>query len=158
VGPEALLTLARLASALVGPAHEAMIHAHEREGAAWALEWHVLPQICMAAAAATTHAWRLADTLEADPVRMLATIEATNGLMLAEAATFALARHMPRPEAQAVVKDACKRAASEGRHPREVLSAATDAPVDWNKVFDPMNYVGEAREFVDRLVAEASKL
>ncbi len=157
VGPEVLLTLARISRDGAGITLEAMIHAQEREGAAWALEWHALPQVCMAAAAATAHAWRLAETLEPDPARMRAAIEATNGMMLAEAAAFALARHMPRPEAQALVKDACKRAASGGRHLREVLSAATDAPLDWDAVFDALNYVGEARQIVDRLLAEASE-
>ena len=144
VGPEALIALARANAGIVGRLYEAQLHAHEREGAAWALEWLTLPQIVVAAGAALGHAAALAETLEARPLAMRATMEATKGLMLAEAATFALAAHMPRPEAQALVKAACAEAATRGGTLREALIALTDAPVAWDAVFDPANYVGAA--------------
>lgn len=144
VGSEALVALARANAGIVGRLYEAQLHAQEREGAAWALEWLTLPQIVIAAGAALRHAAVLVETLEARPEAMRAAMEATNGLMLAEAATFALAEHMPRPEAQALVKVACAEATETGAHLREVLAAKTDAPVDWSAIFDPANYVGDA--------------
>ena len=144
VGAEALVTLARANAGIVGRLYEAQLHAQEREGSAWALEWLTLPQIVIAAAASLRHAQELADTLEARPEAMRATMDATGGLTLAEAASFALAEHMPRPEAQALVKAACKTATTEGRTLREVLATTTDAPVDWAAVFDPANYIGDA--------------
>lgn len=150
VGPEALVALARANAGIVGRLYEAQIHGQERQGAAWALEWLTLPQIVVATAAALRHAAALAETLEADRPRMRAQMEATGGLMLAEAATFALAPHMPRPAAQALVKAACARAAEEGRHLRDVLEEETDAPVDWGATFDPANYVGEAPNIARR--------
>ena len=75
---------------------------------------------------------------------MRATIEATNGLMLAEAASFALAAFLPRPEAQALVKTACQTALADGRHLRDVLQEISDAPVDWDTVFDPAQHIGDA--------------
>lgn len=144
VGPEALVALARANAGIVGRLYEAQLHAQEREGAAWALEWLTLPQIVIAAAAALRHAQELAETLEARPDAMRASMDATNGLMLAEAASFALAAHMPRPEAQALVKAACRTAVAENRPLRDVLGAMTDAPVDWDAVFDPANYIGDA--------------
>lgn len=144
VAAEALIALARANSGMVGRLYEAQLHAQEREGAAWALEWLTLPQMIVSTGAALRHAQTLADTLTAQPKAMLKTIEATNGLMLAEAATFALAAHMPRPEAQALVKAACSEAKERGQHLKQVLIERTDAPIQWDSVFDPAAYVGAA--------------
>ncbi|MGH1464874.1 MAG: 3-carboxy-cis,cis-muconate cycloisomerase [Cognatishimia sp.] len=46
VGAELLVTLARYNAGQIGLLHNAMIHEQERSGAAWMLEWMVLPQIC----------------------------------------------------------------------------------------------------------------
>ncbi|MEM7547176.1 MAG: lyase family protein [Pseudomonadota bacterium] len=146
VQAEALVALARANAGLVGRMYEAQLHAQDREGAAWALEWLTLPQIAVATGAALIHAQALTETMEARPNAMAATMEATDGLLLAEAAAFALAAHMPRPKAQALVKAACKTASADGRHLREVLAAMTDEPIDWDRVFDPAEYTGNAPE------------
>lgn len=144
VGPEALIALAKANAGVVGRLYEAQLHAQEREGAAWSLEWLTLPQIVVAAGAGLRIAIDLMETLEAKRRAMRRTMDATGGLMLAEAAVFALAAHMPRPEAQALVKSACREATEAGRPLAEILAAASDAPVDWEKVFDPSGYVGAA--------------
>lgn len=144
VAPEALVTLARANAGIVGRLYDAQLHAEERDGAAWALEWLTLPQIVIAAGAALTHAAGLIGTLAARPERMRAAMDATHGLMMAEAATFALAAHMPRPEADALVKAAIARALGEGRPLGDVLAESVDAPVDWAKAMDPASYMGQA--------------
>lgn len=144
VAPEALVTLARANAGIVGRLFDAQLHAEERDGSAWALEWLTLPQIVIAAGAALVHAAGLIDTLVARPDRMRAAMDATHGLMMAEAATFALSAHMPRPEAEALVKAAIARAVSEGRPLGEALAAGSDAPVDWAQAMDPANYLGQA--------------
>ncbi|WP_374292407.1 3-carboxy-cis,cis-muconate cycloisomerase [Paenirhodobacter enshiensis] len=45
---ELLVTLARFNAVQVSALHQAMVHEQERSGAAWALEWMVLPQIAEA--------------------------------------------------------------------------------------------------------------
>ncbi|MBP7000262.1 lyase family protein [Amaricoccus sp.] len=114
VGAETIVALARLAAALATPMHLAALHAEERDGAAWGLEWLVLPQSLVAAAAALRHAQALADTLAPDAQRMRAVLGLDGGAVMAEAASFALAETMPRAEAQALVKRAVTgRAADE---------------------------------------------
>jgi 3-carboxy-cis,cis-muconate cycloisomerase len=56
VRAEMLVTLARFNAALLGGQHQALVHENERSGAAWTLEWLVLPQMIVAAAAALRHA------------------------------------------------------------------------------------------------------
>jgi 3-carboxy-cis,cis-muconate cycloisomerase len=53
VGAEALVTLARFNAALVSAMHHSLVHEQERSGAAWTLEWMVLPQMIVAAGAVT---------------------------------------------------------------------------------------------------------
>jgi 3-carboxy-cis,cis-muconate cycloisomerase len=63
VSAEAIGTLARYASGLMAPAHFAASHLEERDGVSWPLEWLVLPQIVVAAAAALRHSQDLAGSL-----------------------------------------------------------------------------------------------
>ena len=50
---EALVALARYAAALQGGLGQALVHENERSGAAWMLEWLILPQLVGAVGAAT---------------------------------------------------------------------------------------------------------
>jgi 3-carboxy-cis,cis-muconate cycloisomerase len=45
---ELLVTLARFNAVQVSGLHQAMIHEQERSGAAWTLEWMILPQMVQA--------------------------------------------------------------------------------------------------------------
>lgn len=149
VGPEMLIALARFNASSVSALHQAALHAHERDGAAWTSEWLVLPQMAAAAESAVAIAGSVLDGLAPNVGRMRANLDASRGLILAEAASFALSRHMPRAEAQALVKRAVAEATAEGRELIDVLAAATDAPVDWDRVRDPDSQFGAA----DGLVA-----
>ena len=52
VQAELLVTLARFTAGQAGVLNQALVHEQERSGAAWALEWMVLPQMTMAAGCA----------------------------------------------------------------------------------------------------------
>lgn len=155
IAAETLLTLARLNAGLVGTMHQAAIQEHERGGAGWTLEWMVLPQMVVASGAALWQALAIAETLTADPEAMRRNLDRSNGLILAEAASFALSAHMKRAEAQALVKAACEKVEPDGRGLIAVLKDETDAPVDWNWLADPANHLGVADDLITRLVASA---
>jgi 3-carboxy-cis,cis-muconate cycloisomerase len=53
VQAEALVTLARFNATLVSGLHQSLVHEQERSGAAWTLEWMLLPQMILAVGAAT---------------------------------------------------------------------------------------------------------
>jgi 3-carboxy-cis,cis-muconate cycloisomerase len=63
IGAEILVTLARFNAVQISAMHHAMVHEQERSGAAWTLEWMVLPQICVTAAAALGTATKLVTTI-----------------------------------------------------------------------------------------------
>ena len=56
---EVLVALARFEAGLLGTLHQSLVHENERSGAAWTLEWLVLPQMAVAAGAASSKAREL---------------------------------------------------------------------------------------------------
>lgn len=60
VGAETLVALARFAAVQAGGLDQALVHEQERSGAAWTLEWLLLPQLLVATAASLRTAADLA--------------------------------------------------------------------------------------------------
>ena len=77
-------------------------------------------------------------------------------LPLAEAVSFALARHMPRAQAQDVVKAACREALAAGRDLIELMAERTEAPVDWAKVRREAEHPAAAGALIDRVLTAAA--
>ena len=64
VTAERLVTLARFNATLVSGMHQAQLHEMERSGAAWMLEWMLLPQMCETAGASLLAAVALIQSIE----------------------------------------------------------------------------------------------
>ncbi|PWJ22029.1 lyase family protein [Jannaschia seohaensis] len=101
VAPSTICALAAHGGGLAAAIH-AQPTRDARDGAAWLTEWLSLPPLIVAAAKATA----LLRDLEVrpDPARLRARLDDPSGLIHAEALSFAMARDMPRPEAQARIK------------------------------------------------------
>jgi len=152
---EILVALGRYAASQAGAIHHAAIHVNERDGAAWTLEWLALPPLVAAAGSALLRAREALEALRLDPARMRANLEATRGLVLAEAASFALSAHLPRGDALRIVKEAVAAVLQGGGHLFDEIAARTEAPVDWNAMRAPLAYLSTAGALIDRIVAEA---
>ena len=63
VDAEMLVTLARFNATQLSAMHHALVHEQERSGAAWTLEWMILPQMLMATGASTRIASKLAKNI-----------------------------------------------------------------------------------------------
>lgn len=63
VPAEVLVALARFNAGLLGTLHQALVHEGERSGAAWTLEWMVLPQMVVATASGLATAQSLCTRL-----------------------------------------------------------------------------------------------
>jgi len=114
VSPSALVAVARVAAGQAQTLLQAGIHRHQRDGAAWLTEWMTIPQLVLESVSALIIATDLASHLTPRTATMLEAVEDRLGLVHAEALSFALAQHMPRPEAQAAVKTLCKDAIATG--------------------------------------------
>jgi 3-carboxy-cis,cis-muconate cycloisomerase len=152
---EALVTLARHnATALAGMA-QAQPHAHERDGSAWQLEWLTLPDMLIGTGTSLDLARELLNALEVDCGRMRVNVDNGYGLILAEGMSVALARHMPRAEAQRLVREACLAAAGERRRLVDVLRERVDLPLAWDDLSEPESHLGAAPALQARILAAA---
>jgi 3-carboxy-cis,cis-muconate cycloisomerase len=64
VRAEILVALARFNAVQLSAMHQSMVHENERSGAAWTVEWMILPQMVVATAAALESASRLLASIE----------------------------------------------------------------------------------------------
>jgi 3-carboxy-cis,cis-muconate cycloisomerase len=90
-------------------------------------------------------------------------MEATRGLIFAEAVSMALADRMGKMPAHLLVEAACKKAYSERRPLKEVLELEPGLHShltlpDLESLFDVRNYLGSASEFVERVLAQAREV
>lgn len=154
---DVLITLARFNATQIAGIHQAALQEQERGGSGWQLEWLTLPAMAVAAGAALCRAQEAISGLKVNKARMRANIEASNGLLLAEAASFALATKMPRGEAQALVKAACARTLESGEHLCDVLARSSSVKIDWAALRDPMGHLGAADTLIDRALAVARR-
>jgi 3-carboxy-cis,cis-muconate cycloisomerase len=146
-----------LASALL----TAMPQEHERGLGGWQAEWNILPEVVRQAGGALHHATDLISSLQIDSARMLQNLDATQGLIFAEAVASALGKHIGKQAAHQLVEECCRRAIADKKHLREILSGTAEiksrlTPAELDNLFQPLKYLGVADEFIDRTIA-ASK-
>jgi 3-carboxy-cis,cis-muconate cycloisomerase len=158
VAAHAMLAIATLAPGLVSTVMAAQVQAHERAVGTWSTEWIALPQLASHAGAALTHAIALITALEIVPARMRSNLDATHGLIMAEAVMMALAQHVGRGAAHHQVELATRQALREQRHLRDVLgddpAVTTYLPAaELAALFQPEAYMGEASAFADQAVS-----
>lgn len=141
--PAAMAALARQIVGLNATLQGAALHRLDRDGAAWFTEWLTLPQLCLATTAVLIHAQALSQSLSPVPATMLAAFNNGQNLIHAEALSFALSQHLPRPEAQAAIKSLCKTAGDTGADLADLAKAAYPE-LDLSTVFDPAQQMGHA--------------
>lgn len=154
VMPSLLQALAGQVAALDGAMQQAALHREQRDGAAWMLEWLSLPQVCLGLGRALAVAQDLAAGVAPRPDRMAGNIDDGTGLIYAEALQFRLAATMPRPEAQAAVKDLCARVRDE-RRPLPDLAAQAFPGADLDGLFRPAAHLGLAPDAARAFAARA---
>ena len=145
-----------------GALMEAMVQDHERASGPWMVEWVALPEAFLAASGALQHARHLTDGLHIDENRMRKNLEASGGLIMAEAVTMALAPYLGRPRAHELVSEISRRAIVEKKAFVELLASDPEISkhldrVALERVLDPANYLGLAGEMVDRMLAALSR-
>lgn len=153
VGTTIALSAAARAPGLVATMFTALVQEQERGVGGWHAEWLTLADLFALASGAMAH---MADTLsglELDPVRMRTNLDLTDGLMMAEAVTQALAEASGRHDAGKIVEAACKRAVSAGHGLLEELvvdpTVTTHLPRErLLTLMQPESYLGSAADFV----------
>ena len=124
VGPSVLVALARHSIGLGANLQGAALHRQQRDGAAWFTEWLTLPQLCINAGRGLATAIDIVARLKPDASAMAAAKDDVGGLIHAEVLTFILAKTLPRPQAQAAIKDLCQQARAKSVQLEQLFAQA----------------------------------
>src|SRR5579862_7401246 len=140
---------------------DAMLEDHERSTGPWEIEWISMPEIFLLASGALNQARFLLEGLEVDPKRMRANLDLTRGMIVSEAVMMGLGPHLGRQRAHDLVYDICRKAITTNASFLDLLAADPEiAPhmsrAELAKLVDPANYLGQAGEMVDRVLAAYS--
>ncbi|MDZ5433902.1 3-carboxy-cis,cis-muconate cycloisomerase [Pseudomonas fluorescens] len=163
VGAAVLIGAATRVPGLLSTLFSAMPQEHERSLGLWHAEWETLPEICCLVSGSLKQALLVTQGLEVDAGRMVRNLDLTQGLVLAEAVSIVLAQRVGRDAAHHLLEQCCKRAVAEQRHLRAVLGdepqvTAELSAEELDHLLDPAYYLGQARAWVERAVAEHSAL
>jgi 3-carboxy-cis,cis-muconate cycloisomerase len=154
----AILAATSRVPALVSSVLSGLSGEYQRSLGPWQSEWETVPEIVRLTAGASHQMSTLLPNLVVNSERMRANLELSQGLIYAEAVTFALAHKIDRSAAAKLVEDACRRAQSERHHLRGVLSADREITAiltaqQLTQLFEPANYLGSADVFIDAVLA-----
>jgi 3-carboxy-cis,cis-muconate cycloisomerase len=157
----AVLAAAQRVPGLVSTMLSSMVQEHQRSLGAWQAEWETLPEIVCLSGGALHHLAEMLQGLHVDELRMRRNLDATHGLIFAEAVTMALGNRLGKMPAHLLVESACKTARVGNRHLKDVLREDPGlhghlSPDDLEGLFDVRNYLGSAEEFVRRVLADAN--
>jgi 3-carboxy-cis,cis-muconate cycloisomerase len=156
-----VLAAAQRVPGLVSTMLSSMVQEQERGLGGWQAEWETLPEIVSLSGGALHQLSEMLPDLHVDAQRMLKNLDATHGLIFAEAVTMALGDRLGKMPAHMLLELACKRARLENRHLKDVIREEPGlqvylTPADIERLFDVRNYLGSAEEFVRRVLAEVS--
>ncbi|MGA2290857.1 3-carboxy-cis,cis-muconate cycloisomerase [Bradyrhizobium sp.] len=152
------LAAATMAPNLAATIFAAQVQDHERSAGPWHAEWPVLPMLQLVTSGALASTVDIAEGLEVDAARMRVNLDATHGLIMAEAVTMALAETIGKSEAHHLIEAASNRAVAGKTDLRDVLARDPDVSVHLSadrleKLFEPMAYQGVAQILIDQLLA-----
>jgi 3-carboxy-cis,cis-muconate cycloisomerase len=143
---------------LVSTLLSAMAQEHQRGLGSWHTEWETLPELVSLAGGALHHLAEMLPYLEVDSARMLKNLDATNGLIFAEAITMALAPTLGKSAARKIVEASTAKASGESRPLKEIMLNDPNlqgklSPADLDRLFDACNYLGSANHFITQVLA-----
>ena len=158
ISSELLVANAKAVRQQAGLMLDAMVSDLERASGPWHIEWMAVPESFVLTAGALAQARFLLEGLTVDEARMMANLNATNGLIVAEAVMMGLAPAMGRQAAHDAVYEACREAITGGGGLLAALSKRADvtaalSPERLARLCDPANYVGAAPQMVDAVLA-----
>ena len=138
---------------------DAMVQDFERATGPWHAEWIAIPEAFILTGGALNQAKFMLDGMIVDEARMRRNLDMTNGLIVSEAVMMGLAPHLGRNEAHDIVYDACRVVAEQGGSLAAALAKVPEVTKHLErkaleKLTDPANYLGAAREMVDRVVGD----
>jgi 3-carboxy-cis,cis-muconate cycloisomerase len=159
VGCAGILATAHRVPALVSTLLSCMVHEHERALGGWQAEWDTLPDIILLTSGALHQLRDVVQDMTVNTERMRSNIAMTHGLVMAESVSIALSNHLGRAAAHELVEAACAQAIATDKSLFDILQADKHVSSlisrdELQNLVDPVNYLGQAKTFVDRVLTE----
>jgi adenylosuccinate lyase len=156
---EHLGTLSRVVRANAAALAESLPHEHERDGRAWKVEWHAVPELTMAAGKAMDLLAQLLEQLEVNSERMRRNLELSGGQIRSEALMLPLALKVGKQTAHRLVHSITGAAASRGQSLREALIedpviTAELSPGEIIRLLDGAPQTAQCGALVDRVLRQ----
>ena len=155
--------LARIVRSMVTPMFESQVLWHERDLTNSSTERFVLPHTFVLLDEMFKKMEIVFGGLEVYPEKMMANIESSRGLVMAESLMMKMTeKGIGRQDAHEIVRSSSMIAEDENRHLRDVLLEREDlkglmSKEDILAAMDPKNYTGGSKEIVDKMVAQVEK-
>ena len=162
IGPQRLMVTGRLLKHQVNIMLEALVTDHERGTGIWPLEWAALPEAFRLVAVSLAEGIKLLAGLQLFPERMAANLALSRGTLLAEAVMMALAPHIGRAAAHALLEEAVAHTLATDSDLATILQNMPTvtrwlSPADIQRLTDPAQYLGVAGQMVDNVVRTAER-
>lgn len=146
---------------LVATILAAMPQEHERGAGGWQAEWPAMAELSRATRESAAAIDAAVGNLRIDSSAMRRNLDVRGGVAMAEALSSALVAHVSRTDAMQQVERLCRLAEREGASLQEMAARDPEitrwlAPAEIERVLAPGNFVGSARVFVDRVLAQWS--
>jgi 3-carboxy-cis,cis-muconate cycloisomerase len=157
-----VLSAATRVPGLVSTMLSSMVQEDARGLGNWHAEWETLPEIFRLTAGALHQMATIIPHLDVDAARMRRNLDATQGLIFAEAVTMAMAAHIGKADARKLLEEAIRPIRKSRKHLREVLSQNPTVTnhltsTELDRLFAPENYLGVAEEWIDRVIDAGRK-
>ena len=155
---ESIVTVGRALRYTVALMHDALLQEHERDAAAWRLEWKALPEACLMTGVMLAQTKYMLAGLEVHADKMRRNLDALGGLLMSERVMFALAGKLGKQTAHETVYEAAMRAHGQNVPFEHALMESPQvsgalAAQELRALFDPTTYVGLAPAIVERVLA-----
>jgi 3-carboxy-cis,cis-muconate cycloisomerase len=162
VSSAVLIAAATRAPGLVSTMLAAMIQEHERGLGVWHAEWDVMPELVRLAGGAVHQLDIAVEGLEIDRDRMRTNLDATFGLIFAEAVSVAVAEHTGRSRAHELIAASSREAVRTRQHLRTVLENNEElkqylSTEELDRLFEPAAYAGSSATFIERVISSWSE-
>ena len=116
------LAAATIAPNMLATICAAQVQEHERALGGWQAEWPTFPALALVTSGAVAAIVDIAQGIDVDSERMGVNLSATQGRIMAEAVSFALASKLGKQEAHRIVAEASRKAAAAKRDLQEVMA------------------------------------
>lgn len=154
---EAMVSLNRLVRGNWIQLHDSMMQEHERDGAAWKVEWVALPEAFIFTAAAAAKAKHVLRGLVVNVDKMEINLNILKGLLLSEAAMFSLGEKMGKQTAHELVYEISMRAFQDDAQFKDYLLADETvrnsvSAEELDRILDPHQYTGHSVAIAERVI------